>query len=99
MRNARAHKRQWSDPTVHSSTVPWSCRIIFTLPSVNVNLSQLMLFYTECFQIANTERKELEDIKNELNRYEISFCNKLTLTVVLICRRHRRSPLSVITHE
>ena len=34
MRNARAHKIQWSDPTVHSSTVTTLCMVNFTTANI-----------------------------------------------------------------
>ena len=39
MRNARAHKLQWSDPTVHFSTVPVCC-IVYSEMNINGTLPQ-----------------------------------------------------------
>ena len=43
MRNARAHKLQWSDPTVHSSTVA----LLFILSTVTMLYDLLVLFCIE----------------------------------------------------
>ena len=40
MRNARAHKLQWSDPTVHSSTVALATALVQDEELAEVSMTQ-----------------------------------------------------------